>query len=82
MFTSIFVPGHGQIAGRDAVQLSADLFDDIAAQAEKNVQVRRASRGCRRSIRRPRQIQRRRHLRLASFHRSNDPQTLQRMGAK
>ncbi len=32
---TIFVPGHGQIAGRDGVQLSADLFDDIAAQAEK-----------------------------------------------
>jgi glyoxylase-like metal-dependent hydrolase (beta-lactamase superfamily II) len=32
---TIFIPGHGQIAGRDAVQLLADLFDDIAAQAEK-----------------------------------------------
>jgi glyoxylase-like metal-dependent hydrolase (beta-lactamase superfamily II) len=32
---TIFVPGHGQIGGREAVQLSADLFDDIAAQAEK-----------------------------------------------
>jgi len=32
---TIFVPGHGQVAGRDAVQLSVDLFDDIAAQAEK-----------------------------------------------
>ena len=28
-------PGHGQIAGRDDVQLFADLFDDVAAQAEK-----------------------------------------------
>jgi len=32
---TIFIPGHGQIGGRDAVQLSADLFDDLAAQAEK-----------------------------------------------
>jgi glyoxylase-like metal-dependent hydrolase (beta-lactamase superfamily II) len=32
---TIFIPGHGQIGGRDAVQLSADLFDDVAAQAEK-----------------------------------------------
>jgi len=32
---TIFIPGHGQVAGRDAVQLSADLFDDLAAQAEK-----------------------------------------------
>src|SRR5258707_2261659 len=32
---TIFVPGHGPVAGRDAVQLSVDLFDDIAAQAEK-----------------------------------------------
>src|SRR5260370_6737901 len=32
---TIFIPGHGQIGGREAVQLSADLFDDIAAQAEK-----------------------------------------------
>ena len=35
---TIFVPGHGQIAGRDGVQLFADLFDDIAAQAEKMYQ--------------------------------------------
>ena len=32
---TIFIPGHGQISGRDGVQLSADLFDDVAAQAEK-----------------------------------------------
>lgn len=32
---TIFVPGHGQICGREGVQLSADLFDDLAAQAEK-----------------------------------------------
>jgi glyoxylase-like metal-dependent hydrolase (beta-lactamase superfamily II) len=32
---TIFIPGHGQIGGREAVQLSADLFDDVAAQAEK-----------------------------------------------
>lgn len=32
---TIFVPGHGQIADRAAVQSMADLFDDIAAQAEK-----------------------------------------------
>jgi len=32
---TIFIPGHGQVGGRDAVQLSADLFDDVAAQAEK-----------------------------------------------
>jgi glyoxylase-like metal-dependent hydrolase (beta-lactamase superfamily II) len=32
---TIFVPGHGQVGGREAVQLSADLFDDVAAQAEK-----------------------------------------------
>ena len=32
---TIFVPGHGQITGRDGVQLSVDLFDDVAAQAEK-----------------------------------------------
>lgn len=32
---TIFVPGHGQIGGREAVLLSADLFDDVAAQAEK-----------------------------------------------
>src|SRR5246127_5437239 len=32
---TIFIPGHGQVAGHDAVQLSADLFDDLAEQAEK-----------------------------------------------
>ena len=32
---TIFIPGHGQVTGRDGVQLSVDLFDDIAAQAEK-----------------------------------------------
>ena len=32
---TIFIPGHGQVGGRDAVQLSVDLFDDVAAQAEK-----------------------------------------------
>jgi len=32
---TIFVPGHGQICGREGVQLSVDLFDDVAAQAEK-----------------------------------------------
>jgi glyoxylase-like metal-dependent hydrolase (beta-lactamase superfamily II) len=32
---TIFVPGHGQVGGREAVQLSADLFDDVTAQAEK-----------------------------------------------
>src|SRR5258708_32538622 len=32
---TIFIPGHGQIGGREAVQLSADLFDDVVAQAEK-----------------------------------------------
>jgi glyoxylase-like metal-dependent hydrolase (beta-lactamase superfamily II) len=35
---TIFIPGHGQVGGRDAVQLSADLFDDVAAQAEKMYQ--------------------------------------------
>jgi len=32
---TIFIPGHGQICGPEGVQLSLDLFDDIAAQAEK-----------------------------------------------
>ena len=32
---TIFVPGHGQICGREGVQLSLDLFDDIEAQASK-----------------------------------------------
>jgi len=32
---TIFVPGHGQVCGREGVQHSADLFDDIATQAEK-----------------------------------------------
>ncbi|HVO58384.1 MAG TPA: MBL fold metallo-hydrolase [Dongiaceae bacterium] len=32
---TIFVPGHGQVCGQEGVQLLADLFDDIAAQAEK-----------------------------------------------
>ena len=32
---TIFIPGHGQLCGREGAQLSADLFDDIAAQAEK-----------------------------------------------
>jgi glyoxylase-like metal-dependent hydrolase (beta-lactamase superfamily II) len=32
---TIFVPGHGQICGREGVQLSLDLFDDVSAQAEK-----------------------------------------------
>ena len=32
---TIFVPGHGQICGPEGVQLSLDLFDDIATQAEK-----------------------------------------------
>jgi cyclase len=32
---TIFIPGHGQICGREGVQLSLDLLDDISAQAEK-----------------------------------------------
>jgi glyoxylase-like metal-dependent hydrolase (beta-lactamase superfamily II) len=32
---TIFVPGHGQVCGREGVQLSVDLFDDIEAQAMK-----------------------------------------------
>jgi len=32
---TIFIPGHGQLCGREGAQLCADLFDDIAAQAEK-----------------------------------------------
>jgi len=32
---TIFVPGHGQLCGPEAVQFSLDLFDDISAQAEK-----------------------------------------------
>jgi glyoxylase-like metal-dependent hydrolase (beta-lactamase superfamily II) len=32
---TIFVPGHGQICGREGVQLLSDLFDDVAEQAEK-----------------------------------------------
>jgi glyoxylase-like metal-dependent hydrolase (beta-lactamase superfamily II) len=32
---TIFVPGHGQLCGAEGVQLSLDLFDDIAGQAEK-----------------------------------------------
>src|ERR1700751_3350409 len=32
---TIFVPGHGQICGREGVQLLSDLFDDIDAQASK-----------------------------------------------
>jgi glyoxylase-like metal-dependent hydrolase (beta-lactamase superfamily II) len=32
---TIFVPGHGQICGPEGVQASLDLFEDIAAQAEK-----------------------------------------------
>lgn len=32
---TLFVPGHGQICGREGVQLLSDLFDDLAAQAEK-----------------------------------------------
>lgn len=32
---TIFIPGHGQVGGREAVQLSVDLFDDVAAQADK-----------------------------------------------
>jgi glyoxylase-like metal-dependent hydrolase (beta-lactamase superfamily II) len=32
---TLFVPGHGQICGPEEVQASLDLFDDIAAQAEK-----------------------------------------------
>jgi glyoxylase-like metal-dependent hydrolase (beta-lactamase superfamily II) len=32
---TIFIPGHGQIGGLGVVQLLVDLFDDLAAQAEK-----------------------------------------------
>lgn len=32
---TIFIPGHGQITGREGVQLFADLFDDIDSQAAK-----------------------------------------------
>lgn len=32
---TVFVPGHGQLCGPEGVQASLDLFDDIAAQAEK-----------------------------------------------
>jgi glyoxylase-like metal-dependent hydrolase (beta-lactamase superfamily II) len=35
---TIFVPGHGQICGREGVQLLSDLFDDVAAQAERMYQ--------------------------------------------
>jgi glyoxylase-like metal-dependent hydrolase (beta-lactamase superfamily II) len=33
---TIFVPGHGQLSGRGGVQLSLDLFDDVAAQAKSS----------------------------------------------
>ena len=32
---TVFVPGHGQICGPEGVRMSLDLFEDIAAQAEK-----------------------------------------------
>jgi glyoxylase-like metal-dependent hydrolase (beta-lactamase superfamily II) len=32
---TLFVPGHGQICGQEAVALLRQVFDDIAAQAEK-----------------------------------------------
>jgi len=32
---TVFIPGHGQLCGPEAVQFSLDLFDDIGAQAEK-----------------------------------------------
>jgi len=32
---TLFVPGHGQICGLEAVAVVRELFDDIAAQAEK-----------------------------------------------
>ena len=32
---TIFVPGHGQICGQDGIATLRDIFDDIAAQAEK-----------------------------------------------
>src|SRR6266849_3618832 len=32
---TIFVPGHGQIGGREGLQLFVELFDDVAGQAEK-----------------------------------------------
>jgi glyoxylase-like metal-dependent hydrolase (beta-lactamase superfamily II) len=32
---TIFVPGHGQICGREGVQLLLEIFDDLAEQAEK-----------------------------------------------
>jgi glyoxylase-like metal-dependent hydrolase (beta-lactamase superfamily II) len=32
---TLFVPGHGQVCGLEAVALMRDVFDDIAGQAEK-----------------------------------------------
>ena len=32
---TLFVPGHGQICGQEGVTALANIFDDIAAQAEK-----------------------------------------------
>lgn len=32
---TLFVPGHGQVCGLEAVAVVRDLFDDIAAQADK-----------------------------------------------
>jgi glyoxylase-like metal-dependent hydrolase (beta-lactamase superfamily II) len=32
---TIFVPGHGQVCGQEAVTLMLELFDDMADQAQK-----------------------------------------------
>ena len=32
---TLFIPGHGQICGQDGVTALANIFDDLAAQAEK-----------------------------------------------
>jgi cyclase len=32
---TLFVPGHGQLCGQEGVTALADIFDDLAAQAEK-----------------------------------------------
>src|SRR5205807_9915921 len=78
---TLFVPGHGQLCGREGISSIREVFDDVAGQAEKmckaGVPWESAA-----PLHGARQIQEFPHLRLGFRHRSGYHQVARRMAGK